>query len=184
MRGIASRFVISSLLSGEPELSKSSKTTLLSLTSVWVLASWDYRRLHMSNAPISSGIRTTSTTSTLTGTYRCHPRPSTLVVARKANRMLLLYGNQLGYRLVQDLAPWATRKGGIDRRSRHHDWDIGRMLRRGLLRHARLGISFKVRRMVRRLIGVLKLGLGSVNLKRMTSEISSIKKFQGQPPGK
>ena len=184
MRGIAPRFVIPSLLSGKSELGEPSETTLLLFTSVWVFASWDCRRLHTSNAPISSAIRTTPTTSALTRTYHCHPRPSTLVVTRKADRMLLFYGNQLGHWLIKDLAPWATRKGGIHRRSRDNNRHIGGALWCGLFGHARLGISLEVQRMVRRLISVLKLGLGSVNLKRMTSEISSTKKFQSQPPGK
>ena len=170
MRGIASQFVVSSLLSGESKLGESSKTTLFLLTSVWVFMSWDCRRLHTSNAPISSAIRTTPTTSTLTRTYQSHPRPLSLVVTRKVNRMILLYGDKFGHWLIKDLATWTTRERGIDRQTWNHDWNIGRTLRRGLFRHARLSICFKVQRMIRRFIGVLKLGLGSINLGRMTSE--------------
>ena len=129
----------------------------------------------MSNAPISLAIRTTSMTSTLTGTYRSHPCPSTLVITREANRMLLFYGNELGHWLVEDLATRTTGESGINRRSRHHNWDVGRALRCGLLGNTWLGIRLEVRRMIRRFIGVLKLGLGSVNLEKMTSEISSIR---------
>ena len=85
-----------------------------------------------------------STTSTLTGTYRSHPRPSTLVVTRQADRMFLFYGNQLGYRLVQNLATWTTRERSINRRTRNHDRNVCRAFRRGLLRNVRLGVSFKV----------------------------------------
>ena len=184
MRGIASRLVVSSLLFSKSELGESPEMTLFSFASVWIFASWDYRRLHTSNAPISSAIRMTSTTSTLTGTYRSHPRPSTLVVTRKASRMLLFYGNQFGHRLVQDLTTWATWERGVDRRTWNHNRNIGGALWRCLLGNAWLGIRFEVRRVVRRLISIFELGFGSVNLKRMTSEISSSKKFQGQPPGK
>ena len=169
MRGIASQFVVSSLLSSESKLGKSSEMTLFTLELVWVFASWDYRRLHTSNTPVSSAIRTTPTTSTLTGTYRCHPRPSTLIVTGKANWMLLLDRNKLGHWLVKNLTTWATWKRGVYGRSWNHNWDISRALRRGLLRHAWLGIGFKVRRMVRRLIGILKLRLSSINLGRITS---------------
>ena len=169
MRGIASRFVISSLLPGEPELSESSETTLFSLAPVWVFASWDCRRLHASNTPVSSAIRTTPTTSTLTRMYRSHPRSSTLVVTREVNRMFLFYEDEFGHWLVKNLATWTTREHGIDRWTRNHNRDVGRALWPGLLRHAWLSICFKVRRMIRRFIGVLKLGLGSVDLGRMTS---------------
>ena len=123
----------------------------------------------MSNTPISSVIRMTSTTSTLTGTYHCHPCPSTLVVTGKANWMLLLDRNKLGHWFVKNLATWATWECGANRQSWNHNWDISRVLRCGLLRHAWLGIGFKVQHMVRRLIGILKLGLGSINLGRMMS---------------
>ena len=155
MRGIASRLLVSSLLSGKSEFGELSETTLFSLASVWIFASWDCRRLHTSNAPISLAIRTTSTTSTLTGMYRSHPRPSTLVVTRQTDRMLLFYGNQLGHWLVKNLTSWTTRKGGIYRRCGNHDRNIGRTLRRGLLGNAWLSISLKVRSMVRRLISIL-----------------------------
>ena len=112
----------------------------------------------------------TPTTSTLTGMYQSHPRPSTLIITRKTNRMFLFYGNKFGHWLVKDLAAWTTGKCGIDRWSWNYDWNISRALWHGLFRHARLSICFKVRRMIRRFIGVLKLGLGSINLGRMTSE--------------
>ena len=169
MRGIASRFVVSSLLSSKSKLSEPSETALLSLTSVWVLASWDCRRLYTGNATISSVIRTTPTTSTLTGTYRCHPRPSTLVVTRKANRMLLFYENKLSHWLIQDLATWAAREHSINWWSWNDNWNICWTFRCSLLRSTWLGICLKVRRMVRRFVGILKLRLGSINLKRMTS---------------
>ena len=145
--------------------------------------SWDYRRLHTSNTPVSSAIRTASTTSTLTGTYCCHPRPSTLVVTRKANRMFLFYGNQLGHRLVKDLAPWTTREHGIYKRRRDHNRHVSGTLWRGLLRHTWFGVRLEVRRMIRGFIGILQLGFGSVNLERTTSETSSIRNFRANHLG-
>ena len=132
--------------------------------------SWDCRRLHTSNAPISSAIRTTPTTSTLTRTYRCHPCPTTLVITREHNWMIFLNGNKFRHWLVKDLTTWTTWKRSIDGRSRDNNRNIGWTLRRSLLRHARLSIHFEVRRMSRRFIGILKLGLGSINLGRMTSD--------------
>ena len=119
-----------------------------------------------SNTPVSSAIRTTPTTSALTGTYCCHPRPSTLVVTRKASRMLFFYGNQLGHRLVQNLATWTAWERGVNGQTRNHDRNICRALWRSLLRNARFSVSLKVRRMIRRFIGILELGFGSVNLKK------------------
>ena len=184
MRGIASRLVVSSLLSGKSKLGELSEMTLFSLALVWILASWDCRRLHTSNTPISLAIRMTPTTSTLTGTYRSHPRPSTLIVTRKADRMFLLYGNQLGNRIVKNLTAWAARKRSVNRWSWHHDGNVGRALWRGLFGNTWLGVCFKIQGMVRRLVSVLEFGLGPVNLERTASEISFIKKFQSQPPGK
>ena len=84
--------------------------------------------------------------------------------------MILLYGNQLGHWLVQNLTTWTTRKRAINGRARNHNWNISRTLWRGLLRHARLSICFKVRCMIRRFISILKPGLGLINLGRMMSE--------------
>ena len=81
-----------------------------------------------------------------------------------------VYGNQLGHWLVQNLTTRTTWERGIDGRTQNHNWNIGRMLQRSLLRHTRLSICFEVRRMIRRFIGILELGLGSINLGRMTSE--------------
>ena len=148
---------MTSLLSSEPKLGEPSETALFSFASVWIFASWNCRRLHMSNTPISLAIRTMSTTSTLTRTYCCHPRPSTLVITRKANWMFLFYGDEFCYRLVQDLTTRTTRECGIDGRSRDNNWNVCWTFRSGLLRNTRLGISFKIRCMVRRLIGVLQL---------------------------
>ena len=86
--------------------------------------------------------------------------------------MLFLYGDQLSYWLVEDLTTWTTWEHGVDGRTWNHNRDICGTLGCGLLRNARLSISLEVRRMIQRFIGVLELGLGSVNLKRMTSEIS------------
>ena len=183
MRGIASQVLVSSLLSGKSELGESSKAALLLIASVWIFASWDYRRLHTSNTTISSAIRTTSTTSALTRTYRGHPRSSTLIITRETNRTLLFYGNKLGHWLVENLATRTTRECGINRRTRHHNWNIGRTLWRGLLRNARLSIRFKVRCVIRRFIGILKLGFGSIDLKRMTSEISFTRNFRANHLG-
>ena len=87
--------------------------------------------------------------------------------------MFLFYGNQLGNRLVKNLATGTTRKGGIYRRSGNHNRNVGRTLRRGLLGNTRLSISLEVQGMVRRLIGVLEFGLGPIDLERTASEISS-----------
>ena len=87
----------------------------------------------------------------------------------KRNQMFLLYGNELGYQLIKDFAAWATRKRGVDWRSRDRNWDIGWMFRSGLLRNAWLSIGLEVQCMIRRFISVLKLGLSSINLKGMTS---------------
>ena len=97
--------------------------------------------------------------------------------------MLLLYGNQLGHWLVKDLAAWTARKRGINRQTRHHNWNVGRALRGGLLRNAWLSIGLEVRRVIRRFIGVLQLRLGPVNLKRTTSEISFIRNFRANHLG-
>ena len=183
MRGIISQFLVSSLLSGKSELSEPSETTLFLFASVWILASWDCRRLHMSNAPISLAIRTTSTTSTLTRTYCSHPRSPTLIVTRKTNRTLLFYGNQLSHRLVKNLTTWATRKHCIDRWTRHHNWNISRAFWRSLLRNAWLSICLEVRSMVRRFVGILEFGFGSINLKGMTSEVSFIRNFRANHLG-
>ena len=56
-------------------------------------------------------------------------------------------------------------------------------VRCGLFRHAWFSISLEVRRMVRRLVGVLKLGFGSIDLKRMTSEISFTRNFRANHLG-
>ena len=104
MRGIASRLVVSSLLSSNPKLGKLPKMTLLLLALIWILASWDCGRLHTSDTPVSSAIRTTSTISALTGTHRCHPCTLTLVVMRKGDWMFLFDGDQFSHQLVKDLA--------------------------------------------------------------------------------
>ena len=119
MRGIASRFVVSSLLPGESKLGEPSKTTLFSLASVWILASWDCRRLHTSNTPIPSAIRTTSTTSTLTRTYRCHPCTLTLVIARNCNGKLR-WDDPLQWERAQTLA--RSRPRNLDNKGMSHQW--------------------------------------------------------------
>ena len=159
------------------------RDTLFSLTVVWVLTSWDCGGLHTSDTPITSAIRTTPTTSTLTGTYRSHPCSSTLIVMRKANRMLLFYRNEFSYRFIENLTTWATREGGVYRRSGNHNGNVGRTLRHGLFRHARLSVCLEVRRMVRRLVSVFKLGFGPVNLERTVSEVSFIRNFRANHLG-
>ena len=144
MRGIASRFVVSSLLSGKSKLGESSETTLFLLTSVWILVSWDYRRLHTSNTPISSAIRTTSMTSALTRMYRCHPCTLTLVIARNRDGMLLFNRNKLGHWLVKDPATRTTWEQGINGQTWNNDWNIRWVFWRSLLRDAQLSICFKV----------------------------------------
>ena len=79
--------------------------------------------------------------------------------------MILLNGNKLSHRLVQDLTARTTRERGVNRQSRNDDWNVSWVFRGSLLRRTWLGISFKVQRMVQRLIGILELGLSSVNLK-------------------
>ena len=97
--------------------------------------------------------------------------------------MFLLYGNQLGNQFVKDLAAQAARKRSIDRQTWNYYRNIGRAFRRGLIRNIWLGIGLKVRRMVRRFVGVLQLRLGSVNLKKMASEISFIRNFRANHLG-
>ena len=139
--------------------------------------------MHTSNAPISSAIRMTSSTSTLTGMYRCHLCTSALVITRKANRVILFDGNKFGHWLVKNLATWTTRECRINGGTRDHNRDVGRTLRHGLFRHAWLSIRLKVRRMVQRLISVLELRLGSIDLERMMSEFSFIRNFRANHLG-
>ena len=183
MRGITSRFIVSSLLSSEPELGELPETALFALTSVWVLASWDCGRLHTSDTPVSSAIRMASLMSALARMYRCHPCTSTLVVTRERNWMILLYGNEFSHWLVQNLAAWTTRKCGINRGSRNHNWNIRQMLWSSLFGHAQLSVSFEVRRVVQSLIGVLELRLGSVNLKRNDISLSLTRKIRANHLG-
>ena len=97
--------------------------------------------------------------------------------------MILLDGDKLSHQLIKNLAAWTTRERGVNRRTRNHNRDIGRMLQRSLLWHAWLGVSLKVRCVIRRIVGVLKFGFGSVNLKRMMLEISSIRNFRANHLG-
>ena len=84
--------------------------------------------------------------------------------------MILFYGDKFSHWLVKDLTAWATRKCGVDRQTQNHNRDVSRALRRSLLRHTWLSIRFEVQCVVRRLVSIFKLGLGSINLGRMTSE--------------
>ena len=143
MRGIASRFIISSLLSGESKLGELSEMTLFSLALVWVLMSWDCRRLHVSNTPVSSVIRTTSMTSVLTRMYRCHPCTSTLVIARNHDGMILFDRNKCGHQLVKDLTTRTTWERGINGWSWDDNWNVCWAFWRSLLRDAWLSICFK-----------------------------------------
>ena len=140
---------------------------ILTFTLVWILMSWDCRRLHMSNAPISLAIRTASMTSTLTGTYCCHPCASTLVVMRQCERMFLFNGNELCYRLIKDFATWAAQKGGVNGRCWNHNGNICWTLWSGLLGYTWLGISLEIQHMIQRFISVLKLRLSLINLEGM-----------------
>ena len=97
--------------------------------------------------------------------------------------MFLFYGNQLGNRLVKNLAAWTARKRGVNGLTRNHDWNIGRAFWRGLLGNSWLGIRFEVRCIIRRFVSVLKLGFGLVNLEGVTSEISSIRNFRANHLG-
>ena len=83
--------------------------------------------------------------------------------------MILLNGNKLSHRLVQDLTAQTTREHGVNRWSRNDNWNVSWAFRGSLLRRTWLGISFKVQRMVQRLISILELRLSSINLGRMTS---------------
>ena len=80
--------------------------------------------------------------------------------------MVLLDRDKLGHRLIKNLTTGTTRECGINRRTWNHNRNIGSLLWCGLSRHARFGIRLKVRRMIRRFIGVLKLRFGSVNLEK------------------
>ena len=137
----------------------------------------------MSNTPISSVIRTASTISTLTETHCCHPCTSTLVVARKRNRMFLLDRNQLSHWFVEHFATGTIQKGGVDQRCWNHNGNICWALRSHLFGNAWLSISLKVQHIVQRLIGILKLGLCSINLERNDISLSSIRKIRANHLG-
>ena len=126
---------------------------------------------------------TASVTSTLTITYRCHPRASTLVVTRYHDRMIFLYRNELCHWLIKDLATWTTWKRRINRWCWNHDRNICWMLWSSLLGYTWLSISLEIRRMVRRLISILKLGLSSVNLEGMTSVFLQLRKIRANHLG-
>ena len=123
----------------------------------------------MSNAPISLAIRTASVMSTLTRMYCCHPCALTLVITRYRDRMFFLYRNEPCHWLVKDLATWTTWERGIDWWCWNHDRNVRRTLWGTLLQNTWLGIGLKIQCVVRRLIGVLELRLGPVNLEGMTS---------------
>ena len=137
----------------------------------------------MSNTPISSAIRMTPTMSTLTRTYRCHPCTSTLVIARDCDGMILFDRNKFSHWLVKDLATWTTRERGVNGWSWNNNGNVCWAFWCSLFRNAQLSIGFKVRRMIRRFIGVLKLGLGSINLERMTSDFLQLRKFRANHLG-
>ena len=111
------------------------------------------------------------------------PCTLTLVIARNRNGMILFNRNEHGNWLIKDLTTRTTWERGIDRRSRNQNWNIGRALWRGLLRHTWLSIHLEVRQMIQRIIGVLKLGLGSINLGRMTSDFLQLRKFRANHLG-
>ena len=71
--------------------------------------------------------------------------------------------------LVKDLTTRTTWECGINGWSWNNDWNICWAFWRSLLRDAWLSISFKVRHVIQRFIGVFKLRFGSINLGRMTS---------------
>ena len=119
-----------------------------------------------------------SMTSMLTGTHHCHPRTLTLVVARKQDWMFLFNGNQFGHWFVKHFTTRTTWEGGIDWWSWNHDRNICWTFWSGLLGNAQLGISLKVQHMVRRLISVLELRLGLVNLKGMMSVFLQIERSE------
>ena len=108
-------------------------------------------------------------TSMLTRMHCCHPCPSALVIARKANWVFLFDRNQFGHQLIQHFTTGTTRKGGVNWRSRNYDRNIHWTFRSTLLQDTWLGISLEIQRVIRRLIGVLELRLGLVNLEGMTS---------------
>ena len=124
-----------------------------------------------------------SMTSMLTGTYCCHPCTSTLVIVRKINRMLLFNGNQFRHWLIKNLTTRATREGSIDWWCWNHDRNIRWMFQSGLLRNTQFSISLEVQRMIRRLLGILKLGLRSINLERNDISLSSIRKIRANHLG-
>ena len=98
--------------------------------------------------------------------------------------MLLFYGNELSHWLVENLTTRITRKRGLDGWARHHNGNVGRVFWRSLLGHTWLSIGLEIRRMVRGFIGILKLRLGSVNLKKMASEVSFIRNFRANHLGR
>ena len=118
------------------------------------------------------------TSSMLTRMYRCHPCASTLVITRKGDGMFLFYRNKFCHWLVKNLATGTTWECGVDWRSWDHDWNICWTFQSGLLRNTWLSISLKVRCMIQRFIGVLKLGLSSVNLRGMMSVFHQLKRLE------
>ena len=97
--------------------------------------------------------------------------------------MFLFDRNQFGHRLVKYLVTWTTWKRGIDWRSWNNNWNICWTFQSSLIGNTWLGIGFKVRRMVRRLISVLKLGFSLINLRRNDISLSSIRKIRANHLG-
>ena len=83
--------------------------------------------------------------------------------------MILLDRNQFSHQFVKYLATWTTGKCGVNRWSWNNNQNICGAFRCGLLRHPWFGISFEVQRVVRRVIGILKLRLGLVDLEGIMS---------------
>ena len=78
----------------------------------------------MSNTPVPLAIRMTSTTSTLTRMYHCHPHISTLVITGKHSRMIFFNQHQHCYRFVENLTSRTTQEHCVNRWCWDHDRNI------------------------------------------------------------
>ena len=184
MRGIASRLVISSLLPSKPKLGKSLEITLLLLTSVWILVSWDWGRLHTSNTPVSSAIGMATMTSTLTGTYCCHPHPLTLIITRKYNRMIFFNQHPCRHQFIENLTSGATRKGCVNWWCWDHNGNICWTFQSSFFRNTWFRVGLEVQGVVQQFISIFKLQFSTVKLKDSISLSLNRQEWWSYPPGK
>ena len=140
--------------------------------------SWDYRRLHTSDTPISSAIRMAAMMSMLTGMHRCHPHTPTLIVTRKRNWVILFDGDKFRHWFIQSLTTRTTQEHCVDRWYGNHNGNICWTFWSSLLRNTRLSVSLEIRRVIQRLVGIFKLRFSLVNLREVNLVFSLIRKFR------